>query len=94
MVLGTGPRGPISADEARANTQAPSKQVEEELENIFARIRHSSSRGYTSLNLPPFKGEMPQKQRVRKRLEELGYTVKEEYDQREGKSWVTISWAE
>jgi hypothetical protein len=87
----------MDADEARKATEAATSRTNLEpfLQPIFSEIRKAANGGHRSINLGPWPRPGPtaaQAQAVYQWLKELGYTIKHENDQREGRSWDNVSW--
>lgn len=79
----------ITAKEARSKSM--SKEIAKTsaaLVEIEKRINIAVEEGATSINYR-WLGDQPN---VMKALQGLGYTVKNESDQRENESWSTITW--
>lgn len=94
MVHATGTDRSLSAADARELSKQTTRIVEEQLADIFPRIRCAASTGRTFVAVPRLRGSAPEQQKVTEALMELGYTVRQEHDQQERMSWTKVSWSD
>jgi hypothetical protein len=79
----------IKAEEARKQSSENERlTIHGVLKRIEVKIKQAITAGNYAINIE-YLGDNPKLIQV---LRDLGYTVKCESDQREGKSWTTISW--
>lgn len=87
----------MDANEARRITESATGRTSLEpfLQPIFSEIRKAANGGHRAINLGPWATPgptAPQAKAVYQCLNDLGYTIKHESDQREGRSWDVVSW--
>lgn len=82
----------MKASEARALSQnySGSSEIRISVDAACKAVENAARQGYraTAINFVGY----PQWPHVQKALQDLGYTVSAESDQREGKSWISIKW--
>ena len=69
--------------QAEENLSATDERVIKELD---AKVRKACENGSRSISVSDLNI------RVQKKVKELGYTYKSDYDQRDNTSWATLSW--
>lgn len=77
----------ISASDARNQAENVLSATDEKLiKELDSKVRAACEKGQRSISVSAIN------YRVQKKLKELGYTYKEDYDQRDNTSWQTLSW--
>lgn len=81
----------MKAEDARK--LAASLDVSKRLASILEQVKSAATKGYLSATVSDWPKSFPEQRALEIELKILGYKVKQDYDQREGTSWVTVSWA-